>query len=173
MHEKVLAIIVMLEDGVLNVEKARMLLMSVEEQAEACDNTEALKFAQKASSMIPEEGDADSGLMDTLGDLVWAIAKQDIEPVEKFLVQRHADKGYTVKNIQKYRKAKILDERLSLDRFRLIVWMKSEKDRINEVAFLDDNKQPHVIDCRPFVDPTADEESQFNRIREELKAMGI
>lgn len=174
MHEKVLKIIIMLEDGVLNIEKTRMLLESIAEQSEADNNEEALKFAQKASSMIPESGDTvDSCLMDTLGDLVWAIAKQDIDPIEKFLVERHESLGYTVKNIQKYRKAKILDERLSLDRFRLIVWMKSEKDGINEVAFLDDDRKPHVIDCRPLVDPDADEEAQFKTIREELKAMGI
>ena len=173
MHSKVLALIIMFEDGKADLERARMLLTSIAEQAEADNNEEALKFAQKALSMIPEEGDIDPGLMDTLGDLVWAIAKQDIDPVERFLVERHADRGFKVENIQKYRKDKILDERLSLDRFRLIVWFKTPDGAVNEVAFLDDRKQPHVIDCQPFVDPTADEESQFEAIRKELKAMGI
>ena len=122
MHEKVLKIIVMLEDGVLNIEKARTLLESIEEQAEACGNTEALKFARKASSMIPEEGDVDSGLMDTLGDLVWAIAKLDIDPVEKFLMQRHAKEGFKVEHIPALRRNKVMTEHLSLDRFQLFVW---------------------------------------------------
>lgn len=173
MHEKVLKIIVMLEDGVLNIEKARTLLMSVEEQAEACGNTEALKFAQKASSMIPEEGDADPGLMDTLGDLVWAIAKQDIDPVERFLVQRHAKEGFKVEHIKALRRNKVMTEHLSLDRFRLFVWFKTPDKAINEAGFLDDNRQFHIIDCKLFVDPDADEESQFESIRTELKAMGI
>lgn len=172
MHEKVLALIIMFEDNKVDLERARTLLESIIEQAEADNNEEALKLARKASSMIPESGDVDPGLMDTLGDLVWAIAKQDIDPIEKFLVERHRDKGYTVENIQRYRKAKILDERLSL-RFRLIVWMKSEKDGINEIGFLDDDRKPHVINCQPFVDPTADEEAQFETIRAELKSMGI
>lgn len=173
MHEKVLKIIVMLEDGVINIEKARTLLMSVGEQAEADNNEEALKFARKAFDMIPEEGDADPGLMDTLGDLVWSIAKLDIDPIEKFLMQRHADKGFTVEHIPALRRNKVMTEHLSLDRFRLFVWFRTPDKAINEVAFLDDGRKPHVINCQPFVDPTADEEAQFKTIREELKAMGI
>lgn len=173
MHEKVLKIIVMLEDGVLNIEKARTLLMSVEEQAEADNNEEALKFARKASSMIPEEGDVAPGLMDTLGDLVWAIAKQDIDPVEKFLMQRHADKGFTVEHIPALRRNMVMTEHLSLDRFRLFVWLRTPDGAINEVAFFGNDKQPKVIDFKGLVDADADEEAQFKTIREELKAMGI
>lgn len=173
MHSKVLTLIVMLEDSHLDIEKARTLLTSIEEQAEACGNTEALKFARKASSMIPEEGDADPGLMDTLGDLVWAIAKQDIDPVEKFLMERHAKEGFKVDHIKALRRNKVMTEHLSLDRFRLFVWLRTPDKTVNEVAFLDDRRTPHVIDCRPLVDADANEEAQFKTIREELKAMGI
>ena len=173
MHSKVLALIVMFENDKVDLEKARTLLESIEEQAEACGNTEALKFAQKASSMIPEEGDADPGLMDTLGDLVWAIAKQDIEPIERFLVERHRDKGFTVEHIPALRRNMVMTEHLSLDRFRLFVWLRTPDKTVNEVGFLDDDRKPHVIDCRPLVNADADEEAQFKTIREELKAMGI
>ena len=173
MHKKLLTLLVMLEDGNLDTEKARTLLESITEQLESDNNEEALKFAQKASSMIPEEGDADPGLMDTLGDLVWSIAKQDIEPVEKFLMERHADKGFTVEHIPALRRNKVMTEHLSLDRFRLFVWFRTPDKAINEAGFLDHNRQFHIIDCKPFVNPTADEEAQFKTIREELKAMGI
>lgn len=173
MHSKVLALIIMFEDDKVDLEKARTLLESIEEQAEACGNTEALKFARKASSMIPESGDADPGLMDTLGDLVWAIAKQDIEPVEKFLMQRHADKGFTVEHIPALRRNMVMTEHLSLDRFRLFVWFRTPDGAINEVAFMNSERKPTAIDFKGLVDADADEEAQFKTIREELKAMGI
>lgn len=159
MHEKVLALIIMFEDNKVDLEKARTLLGSITEQLESDNNEEALKFARKAFDMIPEEGDVNPGLMDTLEDLVWAIAKQDIDPVERFFVQRHADKGFTVEHIPALRRNMVMTEHLSLDRFRLFVWLRTHDKAINEVAFLGDDKQPKVIDFKGLVDADANEKA--------------
>ena len=71
------------------------------------------------------------------------------------------------------RHTKAEEEHLSLDRFRIFVWLRTPDKAINEVGFLDENKQPKVIDLKGLVDADADEEAQFATIREELRDMGI
>ena len=172
MHIKILTLIAMIEDGNLDIEKAKTLLESIMEQLEAEGNEEALALARKAYEKIHEFRDKDSGLMDAMESLGRYFIDQDRLPIEKFLVQRHEKQGFRLEDIQRYREDGTMAVYQSL-LFKIFVWLKTPDRTINEVCFLDKNKQPKVINFKGLVDTDVDEESQFKAIREELRDMGI
>lgn len=172
MHIKILTLIAMIEDGNLDIERAKTLLESIMEQLEAEENEEALAIAKMAYEKIYEFRDKDSGLMDAMESLGRHLIDQDRIPIEKFLIQRHEKQGFRLEDIQRYREDGTMVAYQSL-LFKIFVWLKTPDKTINEVCFLDENKQPKVIDFKGLMDSNADEEAQFKTIREELKAMGI
>jgi hypothetical protein len=172
MHEKVLALIAMIEDGNLDIEKAKMLLESIMEQLEVEGDEDAIALTRTAHGKLHEWRDKDSGLMDAMESLGRYFIDQDRIPIEKFLVQRHEKQGFRLEDIQRYREDGTMVVYQSL-LFKIFVWLKTPDKMINEVCFLDENKQPKVINFKGLVDSNADEESQFKTIREELRDMGI
>ena len=172
MYIKIIALLVMIEEGNLDIEKAKTLLESIMEQLEAEGNEEALAIAKKAYEKIHEYRDKDSGLMDAMESLGRHLIDQDRIPIEKFLVQQHAKQGFRLEDIHRYRDDGIMTTHQTL-LYKIFVWLKTPDKTINEVCFLDENKRPKVVDLKGLVDTTAAEESQFKAIREELRTMGI
>lgn len=172
MHIQVLALLAEIEDGIFDIERATTMMESVMEQLEMEGDEDAIALARTAHDKLHEWRDKDSGLVDDLESLGRMLIHKDANPLEQFLVQRHEKQGFRMEDIQKYREDGTMAVYQSL-LYKIFVWMKTPDRTINEVCFLDDNKQPKVIDLKGLVDSNADEESQFKAIREELKAMGI
>ena len=172
MHIQVLALLAEIEDGIFDIERATTMMESVMEQLEMEGDEDAIALARTAHDKLHEWRDKDSGLMDAMESLGRHLIDQDRIPIEKFLVQRHTKQGFRLEDIQRYREDGTMVVYQSL-LFKIFVWLKTPDRTINEVCFLDDNKQPKVIDFKGLVDADADEEAQFATIREELKAMGI
>lgn len=172
MHIQVLALLAEIEDGIFDIERATTMMESVMEQLEMEGDEDAIALARTAHDKLHEWRDKDSGLMDAMESLGRYFIDQDRIPIEKFLVQRHAKQGFRMEDIQRYREDGTMVVYQSL-LFKIFVWLRTPDKTVNEVGFLDDRRTPRVIDCKLFVDPNADEESQFKAIREELKAMGI
>ena len=174
MYRKIYRLRSQFENNEIDTEQATLLLGSMLEQAEASENNGAAELAKLAQNWIDKhdwkEGQnmpdeerhdpmaklatslRDETLLDNLELLAFALAENDIETIEQYMIERHQKDGYTHNDVDSYRDDGIITEQFTVQG-NVFVWFKDwwgEEDDpdgvINEVGFLGSNGKPKIVD---------------------------
>ena len=196
MYRKIYRLRTQVESGNIDVDNVKTLLWSILEQADAVGNKDACILTGLADKWLDthdwqdgKKGKAslsdivkdirEGTLLDDLELLACALAEKDATAIEKYMIEKHKDDGYTFNDIEQYRDDGIITEHFTL-MGNVVIWFRDwwgEEDNpdgvINEVGFLGANNKPKVIDYADTLDKDDDHADQLRIIMDDLNHRGI